>query len=232
MTAQTPARVLRGERRPEAKVELVNRILGVLGADEDTVVETSRQLLSVSYAGERGTLRWTGRPATPLSDVALLTNAAGEPGIGHEVRAELPSADRVDVVMAFVKWHGIRVNESQLRELRERRVPFRIITTTYLGATERAALGRLVEEFGAEARVQYDALRTRLHAKAWLLPAQHRVRHRLRRVQQPLACRPARRGRVERAALGRRHPDPHREVPGHVRQLLARCDVRGLRPRP
>lgn len=166
--AQAVSRVLRGERRPAARVELVNRLLEVLGADEDAVVEQSRQLLSVTYTRPHGTARATGRPATPLSEAALLTNASGEPGIGHELRAELPSADRVDVVMAFVKWHGIRVIESQLRQLRERGVPFRLITTTYLGATERAALDRLVTEFGAEARVQYDALRTRLHAKAWL----------------------------------------------------------------
>ena len=37
-----------------------------------------------------------------------------------------------------------------------------------MGATERAALDRLVREFGAEVKIQYDALRTRLHAKAWL----------------------------------------------------------------
>ncbi|GAA1987601.1 DEAD/DEAH box helicase [Terrabacter lapilli] len=166
--AQAVARVLRGERRPDVRVELVNRLLGVIGADEDGVVEASRQLLSVSYTGHHGTARPTGRPATPLSDAALLTNASGEPGIGHELRAEIPSADRVDVVMAFVKWHGIRVIESQLRDLRDRGVPFRLITTTYMGATERAALDRLVTEFGAEARVQYDSLRTRLHAKAWL----------------------------------------------------------------
>ncbi len=37
-----------------------------------------------------------------------------------------------------------------------------------MGATERGALDRLIREFGAEVRVQYDAQRTRLHAKAWL----------------------------------------------------------------
>ena len=37
-----------------------------------------------------------------------------------------------------------------------------------MGATERAALDRLVREFGAEVKIQYDAQRTRLHAKAWL----------------------------------------------------------------
>src|SRR6478672_10343770 len=166
--AQAVARVLRSERNPELRVDLVNRVLGVLGSDEDAVVDTSRQLLAVSYAGNHHPHRSTLRPATPLSDAALLTNASGEPGIGHELRAEIPTADRVDVIMAFVKWHGIRVIETQLRELRDRGVPFRLITTTYMGATERAALDRLVTEFGAEARVQYDSLRTRLHAKAWL----------------------------------------------------------------
>ena len=37
-----------------------------------------------------------------------------------------------------------------------------------MGATERAALDRLVREFGAEVKIQYDAARTRLHAKAWM----------------------------------------------------------------
>ena len=43
-----------------------------------------------------------------------------------------------------------------------------MITTTYIGGTEREALDRLVRDFGAEVRIQYDAARTRLHAKAWL----------------------------------------------------------------
>ena len=47
-------------------------------------------------------------------------------------------------------------------------VPFRVVTTTYIGGTEREALDRLVRDYGAEVKVQYDAARTRLHAKAWL----------------------------------------------------------------
>ncbi len=52
--------------------------------------------------------------------------------------------------------------------LKERGKRLRIVTTTYMGATERAALDRLVRELDAEISIQYDALRTRLHAKAWL----------------------------------------------------------------
>ena len=58
--------------------------------------------------------------------------------------------------------------EEPLSRAREAGVPVRVITTTYIGGTEREALDRLVRDFGAEVKVQYDAARTRLHAKAWL----------------------------------------------------------------
>jgi superfamily II DNA or RNA helicase/HKD family nuclease len=103
-----------------------------------------------------------------LTDAALLTNAQGEPNLGAELRSEIDTADGVDLLCAFVKWHGLRLLEAQLSRLRERDVGLRVITTTYMGATERPALDRLAREFDAEVRIQYDAARTRLHAKAWM----------------------------------------------------------------
>jgi hypothetical protein len=50
----------------------------------------------------------------------------------------------------------------------ERGVPIRVITTTYIGATEQRALDRLVTEFNAHVKVNYELRSTRLHAKAWL----------------------------------------------------------------
>lgn len=162
-------RALRQERDAGRRLALVNRLVGDLGASDDSLISAG-QLLAVAMPAVPGTVVRTlyERPSTPLSDAALLTNAPGEPGVGHEIRAELASADRVDVIMAFVKWHGLRLFEDQFRALRERGLPLRVITTTYMGATERAALDRLVRDFGAQVRVQYDAQRTRLHAKAWL----------------------------------------------------------------
>lgn len=162
-------RTLHGERDADRRLAIVNQLIESMGAVDDTVA-TAQQLLAFVLNAEPGRPSRYGadRPATPLSDAALLTNAPGEPGIGHEIRAELASADSVDVIMAFVKWHGLRLFESRLHALRERGVPLRIITTTYMGATERAALDFLVREFGAEVKVHYDAQRTRLHAKAWL----------------------------------------------------------------
>lgn len=163
-------RALEGERDRDRRRVLVNRILQDIKAEEDVLVEASSQLLSLTRPGAPGQVARSdrGRPATPLSEAALLTNAHGEPAMGSELRAELMSTDRVDLLCAFVKWHGIRLLERELADLRERGVKLRVITTTYLGATERVALDRLVNDFGADVRVQYDALRTRLHAKAWL----------------------------------------------------------------
>jgi HKD family nuclease len=162
-------RALRQERDPGRRLALVNRLVETLGASEDSLTAVG-QLLAVAMPSAPGSVvrGLRERPSTPLSDAALLTNAPGEPGIGHELRAELASADRVDVIMAFVKWYGLRLFEDQLRAMWESGVPLRVITTTYMGATERAALDRLVRDFGAQVKVQYDAQRTRLHAKAWL----------------------------------------------------------------
>lgn len=162
-------RALRGERNPERRLAIVNDLVDRLGSPSDQVTEAS-QLLAIAHqpGPGRAARRFQERPSTPLSDAALLTNAQGEPGMGHEVRAELASADQVDVIMAFVKWYGLRLFEDRLADLRERGVPLRVITTTYMGATQREALDRLVRDFGAEVKVQYDAQRTRLHAKGWL----------------------------------------------------------------
>ncbi|GAA4089740.1 DUF3427 domain-containing protein [Nocardioides kongjuensis] len=153
---------------PGRRLATVNEILDLLEGDA-AIAPPARQLLAITTdtAPDAGD-RFAARPRTPLSDAALLTNARDEPSLAAELKAELRSADSVDLLCAFVKWYGVRLLEDELRALREQGVPLRVITTTYLGSTERRALDRMVREFGAEVRIQYDAARTRLHAKAWL----------------------------------------------------------------
>lgn len=109
----------------------------------------------------------TKRPTTPLADSALLMNAPGEPALAQEIQAELASADRVDLLIAFVKWSGIRLVEGPLRELVDRGGRVRVLTTTYTGASDANALAALAR-WGAEVRISYDNRRTRLHAKSWI----------------------------------------------------------------
>lgn len=47
------------------------------------------------------------QPLIPLLDTTLLTNAPGEPNLWSQLRSEIESADRIDVVMAFIRRSGI-----------------------------------------------------------------------------------------------------------------------------
>ena len=161
-------RVLTSTRDPSARVKLVNELIDHLSDAAELVSDPPTQLLRLVDDAAFGGAETEARPRTPLSEAALLTNAHGEPTLGAELRAELDTSDTVDLLCAFVKWHGIRLLEQELSRLKLRGTAFRVVTTTYMGATERAALDRLVREFGAEVKIQYDAQRTRLHAKAWM----------------------------------------------------------------
>lgn len=107
------------------------------------------------------------KPLIPLLDTTLLTNAPGEPRVGHQVEAEIASADRIDLVMAFIRRTGINPLMGALRRHIEAGKPLRVLTTTYTGTTEAEALEALLK-LGAQVRVSYDTTSTRLHAKAWL----------------------------------------------------------------
>jgi superfamily II DNA or RNA helicase/HKD family nuclease len=156
-------------RNPRDAVALANQLVEVLEESGTEVQSPAAQLLRVAPAPGPGVLTYPEvRPRTPLGEAALMTNSRSEPSLGPELRTEIDTADRVDLLCAFVRWAGLRLLDPELRRLRERGGRLRVITTTYTGSTERRALDHLVREHDAEVRVQYDAQRTRLHAKAWM----------------------------------------------------------------
>jgi superfamily II DNA or RNA helicase/HKD family nuclease len=160
-------RVITNESDADEQVAIVNEVLRLVRAPDEQLPGSIEQLVAlVNPLTPRP--RATSRPVTPLSQAALLTNAVDEPSLSTELRAELGSADRVDLLCAFIRWHGLRVLEAPLTGLRDRGVPFRVLTTTYVGATERRAVDELVQRFGAQVRINYETQSTRLHAKAWL----------------------------------------------------------------
>ncbi|WP_322920152.1 DEAD/DEAH box helicase family protein [Nocardioides renjunii] len=154
---------------PAARLVAANELLQAIEDPSESLIAPLQQLHSLRPSpGPGQATRFIHRPKTPLNDAALLTNAHGEPSLASELRAEIDSADSIDLLCAFVMWHGLRLIERELATAREAGIPIRVVTTTYIGGTQREALDRLVRDFGAEVKIQYDAKRTRLHAKAWL----------------------------------------------------------------
>lgn len=152
--------------RPADRIPLANRLLEAL-QQSDRIADGPTMLHSL-HRPDTLKRRQLRRPTTRLSDSALLTNSNEEPNLAAELRAEIESADKVDLLCAFVRWTGIRLLEPALEQLRDRGVKLRVITTTYMGATERRAIDELVNRYGAEVKISYETQATRLHAKAWL----------------------------------------------------------------
>jgi superfamily II DNA or RNA helicase/HKD family nuclease len=150
----------------ESKLAKANEILKVIGNDGQMTKQVLRAIVrrQGTYSDFVHSI-----PNIPVSQLALLTNAQGEPAIGSELVNELASADRVDLLMSFIKVSGLRVLFDPLRELGKRGVKIRVLTSAYLGATDKKALDQLVADIGAEVRVDYLARQNRLHAKAWFL---------------------------------------------------------------
>lgn len=167
--ASAAYRRLAAIKDPVARLDAANALVRAIDGSASPISSPVEQLLAVrAPTGPGQVTRMAMRPKTPLNDAALLTNAHGEPSLASELRAEIDSADSIDLLCAFVMWHGLRLIEKELKAAHDAGIPIRVVTTTYIGGTERRALDRLVSEFGAHVKVQYDAKRTRLHAKAWL----------------------------------------------------------------
>ena len=164
---------LDARQRSEVGVRLAREITQILVSDGKGVDRTDlaspegKVLRAIASLRPDGEVQTVPLPATPLLDTTLLTNAPGEPRIGFQLNSEVASADRIDVLMAFVRQTGIRPMLDLLRRHTDAGHPLRLLTTTYTNSTELAALQAL-HELGAQIRVSYDISSTRLHAKAWL----------------------------------------------------------------
>jgi superfamily II DNA or RNA helicase len=145
------------------RVDLVNRLLAEVEERDAGIVAPPRLLTSLTADGRPH----ASGPDIPLSEHDLLVNARGEPQLAAELKKELASADRVDLIVAFVRWYGVRLVVDELEAAIHRGVDVRLLTTTYTGSTEAQALERL-RALGVQVRVSYDTQVTRLHAKAWI----------------------------------------------------------------
>ncbi|MCX5673325.1 MAG: DUF3427 domain-containing protein [Planctomycetota bacterium] len=169
-------RQIEGEDAVQRQVELCNEIIGVMlrqigdgQADETVVAEEASRLLAVVETSPTGQPATIPRPDTPLSTSCLLTGTRLDPSLVSQLQKEILSADRIDILCSFIKWSGIRILEDQLRMFTGRpSTKLRIITTSYMGATDLKAIEFLQALPFAELKVSYDTHRTRLHAKAYL----------------------------------------------------------------
>ena len=171
--AKVLEQALREESDPAQRLALCNRLLGIVAAEPGKQHLGKRRLVSESKPllleitppnyGQSG----IPRPHTSISASSLFTGSPQEPQLAHELLEEMRSADGVDILVSFIKWSGLRLLMPAFEDLRDRQVPVRLITTSYMGASDAPAVEWLAMLPNVQVRVSYDTERTRLHAKAY-----------------------------------------------------------------
>jgi superfamily II DNA or RNA helicase len=159
-------------------IELLSKVTQLDDLLTYKISEQHEMLLSLytkmNAIGALGKEKAALRPETPISESSLFTGASIEPNMVSEIKKEILTSDRIDILMSFIRFSGLVLILDELREFvsqhPERKVRF--ITTSYMGATEYKALQALKEIPQIEVKMSFNSDQTRLHAKAYLFERQ------------------------------------------------------------
>ena len=164
----------------EAQIQLANEIVSTI---QTTTHEPNFALLGVDQRAEQllallrdndprlaagKSAKEMVRPETSIAQSSLFTGAIHEPQMYTELKKEIVSADRIDMLVSFIKWSGLRLIMDELRQFTQNGGVLRIITTSYMGATDVKAIEELRQLPNTKIKVSYDTKRTRLHAKTYV----------------------------------------------------------------
>ncbi|CAA0102681.1 Putative DNA repair helicase RadD [Zhongshania aliphaticivorans] len=107
-------------------------------------------------------------PLTGLTQSELFCGSNAGLSLESELKREILSADKIYWLVSFIKWAGIRIFRKELDEFTSSGRELKIITTSYMGATDAKAVEYLARLPNTEVKLSYNTERERLHAKSYL----------------------------------------------------------------
>lgn len=181
--AQTIKKALnsvKGENQIEFQIEIANKIISFL-KDELIKEDFENDLISVEgeilkaifskvdthYSDINLHLKEI-TPYTRLTQSELFTGGNIGLSLESELKKEILSSDKIDLLVSFIKFKGIIILEKELNEFTRKGGQLRVITTTYMGASDYKAIQLLSKMKNTQVKISYNSGNERLHAKAYL----------------------------------------------------------------
>lgn len=171
-----------GEESLQKQIELVNKLIFLIkdelddeDFEQDLLALNTNFLTAIFYKLDLGVSDFQPflKSITPESRLifsSLITGGGGAKKLqmDGELQKEISSADRIDFLVSFIKWEGLRLLMQQLQEFTKRGGKLRLITTTYVGATDAKSVEFLAKLPNTEVKVSYNTKNERVHVKAYL----------------------------------------------------------------
>ena len=171
---------LKGDDKLEKQIQISNKVIQLISKEledeifQEDLIQTEATILRAIYSKTNADFTDFAAylkeitPYTRLSQSELFTGNNAGVSLESEIKKEILSSDRINFLVSFIKWSGIRIFEKELSHFTERGGQLRVITTSYMGATDLKAVEYLSSLKNTEIKVSYNTNSERLHAKAYL----------------------------------------------------------------
>lgn len=175
------AAVPTGDDQLKLQIELANQLLMWLkdkiqddGFIEENLLSSRGKILTALYRLDNPIAADLQKyvedifPLTGLTESELFCGSNAGLSLESELKREILSADKIYWLVSFIKWTGIRVFRNELESFARSGRELKIITTSYMGATDAKAVEYLASLPNTEVKLSYNTERERLHAKSYL----------------------------------------------------------------
>ncbi len=170
-----------GDNQLKQQIDLANNLLLWLKQQiqhddlfEENLIDSQGKILRAIYSFENPVAADLQKyveqifPLTGLRQSELFCGSNAGISMEAELKREILSADKIYWLVSFIKWTGIRIFSNELKAFTESGRELKIITTSYMGATDAKAVEFLAALPNTEVKLSYNTQRERLHAKSYL----------------------------------------------------------------
>lgn len=179
-TIKKALNIVKGENQVELQIKIANKIILFL-KDElkkeefyGDLIEIEGEILKAVFSKVDAHFSDINlhlkeiTPYTRLTHSELFTGGNVGLSLESELKKEILSSDKIDLLVSFIKFKGIIILERELKEFTRKGGQLRVITTTYMGASDYKAIQLLSKLKNTQVKISYNSGNERLHAKAYL----------------------------------------------------------------